>query len=77
MSNQQKVVVITGASQGIGAALVKAYRDANFRVVANSRTISESNDPHVLTVAGDIANPKTADRIFSEGVDGSAASTRW
>jgi NAD(P)-dependent dehydrogenase (short-subunit alcohol dehydrogenase family) len=69
MSNQQKVVVITGASQGIGEALVKAYRDANFRVVANSRTISESNDPHVLTVAGDIANPKTADRIFSEGVD--------
>jgi len=69
MSNQQKVVVITGASQGIGAALVKAYRDANFRVVANSRTIRESNDPDILTVAGDIANPKTADRIFSEGVD--------
>jgi NAD(P)-dependent dehydrogenase (short-subunit alcohol dehydrogenase family) len=37
MSNQQKVVVITGASQGIGEALVKAYCDANFRVVANSR----------------------------------------
>jgi NAD(P)-dependent dehydrogenase (short-subunit alcohol dehydrogenase family) len=55
MSNQQKVVVITGASQGIGEALVKAYCDANFRVVANSRTISESNDPHVLKVAGDIA----------------------
>jgi NAD(P)-dependent dehydrogenase (short-subunit alcohol dehydrogenase family) len=69
MSNQQKVVVITGASQGIGAALVKAYRDANFRVVANSRTIRESNDPDVLTVAGDIANPKTADRIISEGID--------
>ena len=69
MSNQQKVVVITGASQGIGAALVKAYRDANFRVVANSRTIRESNDPDILTVAGDIANPKTADRIISEGID--------
>jgi NAD(P)-dependent dehydrogenase (short-subunit alcohol dehydrogenase family) len=53
MSNQQKVVVITGASQGIGEALVKAYCDANFRVVANSRTISESNDPHVLKVAGE------------------------
>jgi NAD(P)-dependent dehydrogenase (short-subunit alcohol dehydrogenase family) len=69
MGTEQKVAVITGASQGIGAALVKAYRDANFRVVANSRTIGESNHPHVLTVAGDIANPKTADRIFSEGVD--------
>jgi NADP-dependent 3-hydroxy acid dehydrogenase YdfG len=37
MSNQQKVVVITGASQGIGEALVKAYRDANFRVVLCER----------------------------------------
>ena len=34
MSTEQKVAVITGASQGIGAALVKAYRDRNYRVVA-------------------------------------------
>ena len=34
MGIEQEVAVITGASQGIGAALVKAYRDRNYRVVA-------------------------------------------
>ena len=34
MGTDQKVAVITGASQGIGAALVKAYRDRNYRLVA-------------------------------------------
>ncbi len=45
MSNQQKVAIITGASQGIGAALVKAYRDRNFRVVATSRSIDAKRRP--------------------------------
>jgi short-subunit dehydrogenase len=36
---EQKVAVITGASQGIGAALVKAYRDRDYRVVATSRVM--------------------------------------
>lgn len=42
MSAQQKVVIVTGASQGIGAALVKAYRDRKYRVVATSRSIEQS-----------------------------------
>lgn len=69
MSNQSKVAVITGASQGIGAELVKAYRNAGFRVVASSRSIKPSTDPDIFTVAGDIADPATADRIISEGVE--------
>jgi NAD(P)-dependent dehydrogenase (short-subunit alcohol dehydrogenase family) len=69
MSNESKVAVITGASQGMGAALVKAYRDIGFRVVANSRSIAPSNDPNIINVAGDIANPATAERIMREGVD--------
>ena len=36
MGTEQKVAVITGASQGIGAVLVKAYRDLNYRVVATA-----------------------------------------
>ena len=39
MSNEQKVAIITGGSQGIGAGLVKAFRDRNYRVVATSRSI--------------------------------------
>jgi short-subunit dehydrogenase len=39
MGTGRKVAVITGASQGIGAALVKAYRERNYRVVATARTV--------------------------------------
>ena len=67
MSSNQKVVVITGASQGIGAALVKAYRDRNYRVVANSRSIRPSDDDGVLAVPGDIADAKTAGLVIAAG----------
>jgi NAD(P)-dependent dehydrogenase (short-subunit alcohol dehydrogenase family) len=68
MSIEQKVAVITGASGGIGAALVKGYRDRNYRVVATSLSIKPSNDDEVLAVPGDIADRKTAERAISEGV---------
>src|SRR5919202_2274906 len=68
MSTEQKVAVITGASQGIGAALVKAYRDRNYRVVATARSIQPFNDDEVLVVPGDIADRKTAERVIAEGV---------
>jgi len=66
----EKVAIITGASHGIGAGLVAAYRDAGFRVVASALSIGPSTDPNVRNVAGDISDPKTADLIMSEGVDG-------
>lgn len=68
MGAEQKVAVITGASQGIGAALVQAYRERNYRVVAVSRSIQPSDDDGVLAVPGDIADRKTAERAISEGV---------
>ena len=46
MSSIQKVAIITGASQGIGAALVTAYRKLGYAVVANSRSIGKSSIPH-------------------------------
>jgi len=66
MSNHQKVAIVTGASQGIGAGLVKAFRDRNYRVIANSRSIKPSNDPDVIAVAGDIADRSVAERIVKE-----------
>jgi NAD(P)-dependent dehydrogenase (short-subunit alcohol dehydrogenase family) len=69
MGTEQKVAVITGASQGIGAALVKAFRDRNYRVVANSRSIGPSSDPDLLTVPGDIADPATADRLIGQALE--------
>jgi NAD(P)-dependent dehydrogenase (short-subunit alcohol dehydrogenase family) len=68
MGIEHKFAVITGASRGIGAALVKAYRDRNYRVVATARTISWSNDDAVVAVPGDIADRKTAERAIAEGM---------
>jgi NAD(P)-dependent dehydrogenase (short-subunit alcohol dehydrogenase family) len=69
MNTERKVAVITGASQGIGAALVKAYRGQNYRVIATARSMKSSSDDDILTVSGDIADRKTAERAISAGVD--------
>jgi NAD(P)-dependent dehydrogenase (short-subunit alcohol dehydrogenase family) len=64
MSDQgQQVTIITGASQGIGASLVTAYRRQGWRVVATARTMKPTEDPGVLTVDGDLADPAAAERI--------------
>ncbi|MGX1542408.1 SDR family NAD(P)-dependent oxidoreductase [Streptomyces adustus] len=65
----QKVAIITGASQGIGAALVEGYRKLGYAVVATSRTIAPADDADVLTVQGDIADPATAQRVISAAVE--------
>ncbi|MET9269324.1 SDR family oxidoreductase [Kribbella sp. NPDC003557] len=67
--NHRKVAVITGASQGIGAGLVTAYRKLGYAVVANSRTITRSDDPEVLAVPGDLAEPGTGARVIEQGLD--------
>jgi NAD(P)-dependent dehydrogenase (short-subunit alcohol dehydrogenase family) len=68
MSNAQKVAIVTGASQGIGAAIVEAFRSRNYKVVANSRSIKAIADPDVVTVQGDVADPKTAELVFAEAL---------
>jgi NAD(P)-dependent dehydrogenase (short-subunit alcohol dehydrogenase family) len=69
MQERHKVALITGASQGIGAGLVKGFLAAGYRIVANSRTITPSNSPEVLTIAGDIAEPETAERMVGAAID--------
>jgi NAD(P)-dependent dehydrogenase (short-subunit alcohol dehydrogenase family) len=69
MSNERKVAVITGASQGIGAGLVRGFLGRGYRVVANSRNIEPSGSADVLAVAGDVADPKVADRVIGEAVE--------
>ena len=68
MGSEQKVAVITGASGGIGAALVKAYRDCNYRVVATALSMEPLSGDDVMAVSGDIADRKTAERAISEGM---------
>jgi len=66
---QQKVAIVTGASQGIGAGLVAAFRQHGYAVVANSRSIADSRDPELLAIAGDITDPGTANRIVTAAVE--------
>jgi NADP-dependent 3-hydroxy acid dehydrogenase YdfG len=68
MGADQKVAVITGASQGIGAALVRAYRDRNHSVVGLARAMQPSTHDDIHAVSGDIADRRTAERAISEGI---------
>ncbi|MFJ3761961.1 MULTISPECIES: SDR family NAD(P)-dependent oxidoreductase [unclassified Streptomyces] len=65
----QKVAIVSGASQGIGAALVQGYRKLGYAVVATSRGIGPGDDAGVLTVRGDIADPATAERVVAAAVE--------
>jgi NAD(P)-dependent dehydrogenase (short-subunit alcohol dehydrogenase family) len=62
-----KTAIVTGASQGIGAGIVKVFVERGFNVVANSRKVTQSNEvaasDHVALVDGHIGEPATAASI--------------
>jgi len=65
----RKTAIVTGASQGIGAGIVKAFAERGFNVVATSRKVTQSTDvvasDHVALVDGDIGQPATAATIVA------------
>jgi NAD(P)-dependent dehydrogenase (short-subunit alcohol dehydrogenase family) len=67
--NEQKVAIVTGSSQGIGAGVTAAYRLQGWAVVGNSRTGKPSDDPGVLVVDGDISEPRTAERVVTGALE--------
>ena len=72
MSSKQKTVVVTGASQGIGAGVAQAFLDRGYNAIANSRNITKAN-PFAATgslalVDGDIGHPTTAAAIVDTAV---------
>ena len=68
-SQPEKVAIVTGASQGIGAGIAKAFVRAGYAVVATSRSIRPSDEPNVLAVPGDIAEAETARRVVEQALD--------
>jgi NAD(P)-dependent dehydrogenase (short-subunit alcohol dehydrogenase family) len=68
-ASDQKVAIITGASQGIGAGLTAAFRHAGYAVVGTSRSIRRSDEPDLITVQGDITDPETAKRVVAHTID--------
>jgi NAD(P)-dependent dehydrogenase (short-subunit alcohol dehydrogenase family) len=67
MSGPRKTAIVTGASQGIGAGIVKGFVERGFNVVANSRKVTQSTEVaashHVALVDGHIGEPATAAEI--------------
>jgi NAD(P)-dependent dehydrogenase (short-subunit alcohol dehydrogenase family) len=67
MANARKTMIVTGASQGIGAGVVKAFLDRGYSVVANSRNIARSGafeaSDSLALVDGNIAEAATAVKI--------------
>lgn len=59
MSTEQKVAIVTGASQGLGEGIAQAFLARGYRVVGTSRNIKPSANPDYLTIAGDIGDPAT------------------
>lgn len=72
MVTKAKTVIVTGASQGIGAAIATAFLDRGYQVVANSRQITKSgalsSSDGLALVDGDVGDPQTAARIAETAV---------
>ena len=67
-----KTVIVTGASQGIGAAAVQAFLHRGYNVVATSRTISRAGfvpSPKLALVDGNIGQANTAEQIARTAID--------
>jgi len=68
-----KTAIVTGASQGIGAGIVRGFVQRGFHVVANSRKMTQSSEiaasSQVALVDGDIGHPATAARIVETALD--------
>lgn len=67
--DERRVAVITGASQGIGAGIVTAYRQLGYAIVATARSIKPSDDPAIVTVPGDLSDPATGETVVAAGMD--------
>jgi NAD(P)-dependent dehydrogenase (short-subunit alcohol dehydrogenase family) len=69
--SSQRTAVVTGASQGIGAALVEALLKAGDNVVATSRNVNRSlaESSNLVLVAGDIGKKDTATRVVTAAME--------
>jgi NAD(P)-dependent dehydrogenase (short-subunit alcohol dehydrogenase family) len=71
MANK-KTVIVTGASQGIGAAVVQVFLDRGYNVVATSRNISKAGlapSQNLALVDGDIGHATTAEKVAKTAVE--------
>jgi len=67
MASTQKTVIVTGASQGIGAGVVKAFLARDYDVVGTARSATKSKElsasDHLALIDGDIGQFETAQKV--------------
>ena len=67
MNSQSKTVLITGASQGIGAGVVRAFLAHGYNVVGTARKAAKSKElptsDHFALIDGDIGQFETAQKV--------------
>jgi NAD(P)-dependent dehydrogenase (short-subunit alcohol dehydrogenase family) len=72
MANTRKTVIVTGASQGIGAAVVKAFLERGYNVVGTSRSATKSAElkasDKLALVDGDIGQSATAKTVVDTAI---------
>jgi NAD(P)-dependent dehydrogenase (short-subunit alcohol dehydrogenase family) len=67
-----RTAIVTGASQGIGAAVVRAFLDRGYNVVGNARSFSSARftpSPNLALVEGDIRLATTAEKIAQTAIE--------
>jgi NAD(P)-dependent dehydrogenase (short-subunit alcohol dehydrogenase family) len=72
MMTGKGTVIVTGGSQGIGAAVVQAFLDRGYSAVATSRKITQAGlipSPNLALVDGDISHAATAQRVVNTAVE--------
>ena len=67
MASNRKTVIVTGASQGIGAGVVKAFLARGYDVVGTARSATKSKElsasEHLALIDGDIGQFDTAQKV--------------
>ena len=69
--SSKRTAIVTGASRGIGAALVEALVNAGYNVVATSRNVNQSlaASPNLVLVDGDIGKKETAAKVVAAAME--------
>jgi NAD(P)-dependent dehydrogenase (short-subunit alcohol dehydrogenase family) len=70
---KQKTIIVTGASQGIGAEIATLFLNRGYNVLGTSRHVSKKSElkksEHLALVDGDIGQPATARQVVETAIE--------
>jgi NAD(P)-dependent dehydrogenase (short-subunit alcohol dehydrogenase family) len=73
MENNRKTVIVTGASQGVGAGVVKAFLARGYNIVGTARSATKSKElspsDHLALIDGDIGQFEAAQKVAELAIE--------